>query len=75
MAGFTEAIINITGGKMYEVQVTGPVGDEVQSYFGVFETRNGERTAVIEMAAAAGLRLVPRDLRDPGKRLLTVLDS
>ena len=62
--GFTEAIINITGGKMYEVQVTGPVGDEVQSYFGVFETRNGERTAVIEMAAAAGLRLVPRDLRD-----------
>ena len=35
--GFTEAIINITGGKMYEVQVTGPVGDEVQSYFGVLK--------------------------------------
>lgn len=48
--GFTEAIINITGGKMYNVQVTGPVGDEIQSYFGIFETRNGERTAVIEMA-------------------------
>ncbi|PFM18172.1 glycerate kinase [Bacillus anthracis] len=65
--GFTETIINITGGKMYKVQVMGPVGDEIQSYFGVFETRNGERTAVIEMAAAAGLRLVPRDLRDPRK--------
>ncbi len=50
--GFTETIINITGGKMYKVQVMGPVGDEIQSYFGVFETRNGERTAVIEMAAA-----------------------
>ncbi|EJQ50502.1 glycerate kinase [Bacillus wiedmannii] len=65
--GFTEAIINITGGKMYEVEVTGPVGEQIQSYFGVFETRNGERTAVIEMAAAAGLRLVPRNLRDPSK--------
>ena len=59
---------------MYKVQVMGPVGDEIQSYFGVFETRNGERTAVIEMVAA-GLRLVPRDLRDPRKRLLMVLDS
>ncbi|TKI82468.1 glycerate kinase [Bacillus mycoides] len=65
--GFTDAIINITGGKMYKVHVTGPVGEEIQSYFGIFETKNDERTAVIEMAAAGGLRLVPRDLRDPRK--------
>ena len=35
--GFTETIINITGGKMYKVQVMGPVGDEIQSYFGVLK--------------------------------------
>ena len=58
---------------MYKVHVTGPVGEEIQSQFGIFETKNKERTAVIEMAA--GLRLVPRDLRDPRKRLLMVLDS
>jgi glycerate kinase len=62
--GFTEALVDATGGTLHRVRVTGPVGDPVESFFG-FMGGSDRRTAVIEMAAAAGLRLVPRDRRDP----------
>jgi glycerate kinase len=62
--GFTEALVDATGGHMHHVTVTGPVGDPVKSFFG-FLGAEGPRTAVLEMAAAAGLSLVPRDRRDP----------
>ncbi len=62
--GFTEALVDATGGSMRHVTVTGPVGDPVRSFFGILGGR-GPKTAVIEMAAAAGLTLVPRDQRDP----------
>lgn len=61
--GFTKGLIVATKGTMKHLQVTGPVKQHVQSYFGIL---GGTNTAVIEMAAAAGLRLVPRDARDPG---------
>jgi glycerate kinase len=62
--GFTEALVAATDGEMHRLTVTGPVGDPVPSFFG-FLGGAPVRTAVIEMAAAAGLRLVPRDRRDP----------
>jgi glycerate kinase len=62
--GFTEALIDATGGEIRRVTVMGPVGQPVESFFGFLGGRE-RRTAVIEMAAAAGLRLVPRDQRDP----------
>jgi glycerate 2-kinase len=62
--GFTEALVDATGGSMHPVQVTGPVGQKVPSFFGLLGGRS-VKTAVIEMAAAAGLRLVPRDQRNP----------
>jgi len=62
--GFTAALINATGGSLHPVMVTGPVGQPVQASFGLLGGRI-ERTAVIEMAAAAGLRLVPREQRNP----------
>jgi glycerate 2-kinase len=62
--GFTQALVDATGGQMYPVTVTGPVGQPVESFFGLLGGRV-QRTAVIEMAAAAGLRLVPRDQRNP----------
>lgn len=62
--GFTEALVDATGGTLHRLPVTGPVGDPVDGFFGFLGGR-GQRTAVIEMAAAAGLRLVPRDRRDP----------
>ncbi|MEN1935911.1 glycerate kinase [Paenibacillus sp. 102] len=65
--GFTKAIVNMTDGILHKVNVTGPVGEEIQSHFGIFGVEKSGRTAVIEMAAAGGLRLVPRHLRDPRK--------
>lgn len=62
--GFTRALVAATGGVMSPVTVTGPVGQQVDAAVGLLGTE-GPRTAVIEMAAAAGLRLVPRSLRDP----------
>lgn len=62
--GTVEALVDATCGEIHRVRVIGPVGDEVESFFGILGG-SGPRTAVIEMAAAAGLSLVPRDRRDP----------
>ncbi|SFD71000.1 glycerate kinase [Bosea sp. CRIB-10] len=62
--GFTRALCAATGGVLHERTVTGPVGDPLEAHFG-FLGGAGPKTAVIEMAAAAGLALVPRDRRDP----------
>ncbi|KAI9167942.1 glycerate kinase [Paramyrothecium foliicola] len=66
--GFTRALATITGGSIHPVSVTGPVGQPIMSYFGLLgrEGDDGPITAVIEMAAAAGLSLVPKDCRNPG---------
>lgn len=62
--GFTEALVAATGGTLHRLTVTGPVGDPVPSFYG-FLGGAPLPTAAIEMAAAAGLRLVPRDRRNP----------
>lgn len=64
--GFTDALVNATHGSLHRLEVTGPVGQAVSAWFGFLGGRRA-KTAVIEMAAAAGLRLVPRELRDPTK--------
>jgi glycerate kinase len=62
--GFTGALVAATHGRLEQVTVTGPVGAPVRAPIG-FLGGGGPKTAVIEIAAAAGLRLVPRDRRDP----------
>ncbi len=62
--GFTQALVRATGGTLHACTVRGPLGDPVQAAFGFLGGRC-VRTAVVEMAAAAGLRLVPRDRRNP----------
>lgn len=64
--GFAETIINIKKGELIYKRVTGPVGEQIMSHFGVYEEK-GVKTAVIEMAAVAGLKLVPRSMRNPLK--------
>jgi len=64
--GSAAALATATGGTLVPVTVTGPVGEPVRSHFAVLGGPDRERTAVVEIAAAAGLRLVPRDARDPG---------
>ena len=62
--GFAKTIVKIKKGELISKEVTGPVGKKIQSHFGIFVEKD-RRTAVIEMAAAAGLKLVPRHQRDP----------
>jgi glycerate kinase len=60
--GTVDALVAGTGGRIITCTVTGPLGTSVESRFGLLG--DGE-TAAIEMAAASGLLLVPRDQRDP----------
>ncbi|MBD2561176.1 MULTISPECIES: glycerate kinase family protein [Nostoc] len=62
--GFTKTLVAATGGTLHYLEVTGPVGKKVQSHFG-FLGGTTKKTAVLEMAAAAGLRLVPANMRNP----------
>lgn len=63
--GTTEAIIygknNVSRGSCV---VTGPLGKKITAEYTIYDAADG-RTAVMEMAAAAGLPLVPEDQRDP----------
>jgi glycerate kinase len=78
--GTVEALVAATGGSFREAVVTGPLGEPIRASFGML---GDGRTAVVEMAAASGLVLVPRDRRDPwrattrgtGELLLAALDA
>ncbi|KAH7089594.1 glycerate kinase [Paraphoma chrysanthemicola] len=61
--GFARALVAAQGGVVLEKSVTGPIGLPVESHLG-FVGEN-KKTAVLDMAAAAGLRLVPKEARDP----------
>lgn len=58
--GTVEAVISGIGGKLVNTQVMGPDGKTLDSFFGILE----DGSAVIEMAAASGLPLVPERERD-----------
>ncbi len=78
--GTVDAMVAATGGRIVTADVAGPLGDYRPAAFGL----SGDgRTAVIEMAAASGLDLVPPDRRDPtrtttygtGELILAALDA
>ena len=60
--GTVQSLVDATGGQIQTQRVIGPLGDEVDAEFGILA--DGE-TAVIEMAAASGLTLVPPNKRNP----------
>lgn len=60
--GTVQSLVDATQGQLVEVQVEGPLGAPVTAAFGLLS--DGE-TAVIEMAAASGLPLVPVADRNP----------
>lgn len=60
--GTVKSLIDATGGRIISRTVTDPIGGKVDSFFGVL---GDGKTAVIEMAAASGLPLIPQDKRDP----------
>lgn len=60
--GTVQSLVDATGGKVITKTVTGPLGTPVEAFFGI---SGDEKTAVIEMAAASGLHLVPPGERNP----------
>ncbi|MEV0524767.1 glycerate kinase [Streptomyces sp. NPDC050439] len=60
--GTARALAASGGGRLVALPATGPVGQRIGTHFALLP----DGTAVVEMAAVAGLSLVPRDLRDPG---------
>lgn len=52
--GTVDSFLAAAGGKRHELQVTGPYGEPVTAFYGILP----DDTAVVEMAAAAGLPLV-----------------
>lgn len=77
--GTVEILAGRPGAVTHAAQVTGPVGQQVQATWLEFPDQG---VAVMEMASAAGLSLVPRELRDPtatttygvGQLLAEILD-
>ncbi|XEH56605.1 glycerate kinase [Edwardsiella tarda] len=77
--GTVDAMVAATGGQRIAQTVTGPLGQPVEAFFGWL---GDNETAVIEMAAASGLHLVPPERRDPtqttsygtGELILAALD-
>ena len=73
--GTLDALVTGTGGRMFTARVTGPLGEPIDAQWGAMgqgleppapcPARNGPKTAVIEMARASGLALVPPRRRDP----------
>ncbi|WP_145522490.1 glycerate kinase [Yersinia rohdei] len=62
--GTVEAMVAATAGRIIKVKVTGPLGEQVDAFYGI---SGDEKSAFIEMAAASGLELVPPPLRNPLK--------
>ena len=60
--GTVEAMVAATNGKIIRLDVTGPLGEPVNAFYGL---SGDESCAYIEMAAASGLELVPAAKRDP----------
>lgn len=77
--GTVQSLVDATGGKIIFKKVTGPLGQPVDAFFGILGNKT---TAVIEMAAASGLHLVPTEQRNPlltttrgtGELILAALD-
>lgn len=76
--GTVEAILENSGGDLISVDVTGPQGNRVTASYGILK----DKTAIIEMASASGLPLVPENRRNPllmttkgtGELILSALD-
>lgn len=60
--GTVEALVQGMNGEEKVISVTGPINEKVNATYGILKETN---TAIIEMAQASGLPLVPSELRNP----------
>jgi len=60
--GTAESLVQATEGQLIQKEVTGPLNEKVDAIYGIL---GDQKTAVIEIASACGLPLVPSDRRNP----------
>lgn len=60
--GTTDALIEGMGGEKISLTVKGPLQTPVEAYYGYLQESN---TAIMEMAMASGITLIPREALDP----------
>lgn len=60
--GTVEAIVAAAGGNIHEVPVHNPIGEIIQGRYGIIPDT---KTAIIEIAAAAGITLIDEKNRNP----------
>lgn len=60
--GTTDALIEGLKGEQIDLSVTGPLGKPIHTYYGYL---NDTRTAIMEMASAAGIILISEEEKDP----------
>jgi glycerate kinase len=78
--GSVEAIVLSTQGEFHKLKVHGPLGNQVEAVYG---TAGNSNTAVMEMASASGIELLPREKLNPlktttygtGQLLKHIIDS
>ncbi len=67
--GTVQALVDATKGKIVSAEVCDPLGNRIIADFGILGESSGDaitqKAAVIEMATASGLPLVPRNKRNP----------
>ncbi|MDO4288715.1 MAG: glycerate kinase [Eubacterium sp.] len=59
--GMVDSLLGVMDGERHRLEVTGPCFDRVVAEYGVLK----DGTAVLEMASASGLPLVPENQRNP----------
>lgn len=60
--GTVDALVEGMNGVYKDIEVMGPIGEKVKATYGILKEQN---TAIIEMAQASGLPLVPVQKRNP----------
>ena len=59
--GTVDAVVAATGGAVESIKVCGPLGEMVDAHYGLLP----DGTAIMEMAAASGIELIPHDRLNP----------
>jgi glycerate kinase len=62
--GTMQSLVDATDGKIYSLNVIGPLGNQVEARYGIL---GDGKTGVLEMASASGIHLVPLEKRNPLK--------
>ena len=60
--GTVQSLVDATQGELIQTEVTAPLGNKVMATWGL---SGDKQTAIIEMAVASGLHLVPLNQRNP----------